>query len=240
MWSKRIWYRDFKWKNNPFSVKVNDSVFVGLTEERKTLAHFVEGGNICLIIGDHGFGKTSLLRWLEKRLKKLNFFYLNAEWIKKDFGVEAFLRRYASYFRDYPKNAVLLIDEAQKLENWFRIEVQSLWERDRVKSIVFSHDGNDQFENLPDHLKSRIGNRIIKLRRLKKEDAYELIRLRTGGKNPFEEYAMDEIIKRSNGNPRTILENCERVCIVTDKEVVSKYEVSKILDVVPDINIGKK
>src|SRR3989344_5140168 len=224
------WYKKFRWKHNPFSIKINDSIFVGLTEERKTLAGFVEGGNISLIIGDHGSGKSSLLKWLEKRLRRFNFFYLNAEWIKKDFNIDSFLRKQTSYFREYPKNAVLLIDEGQKLENWFRIDAHSLWERNKVKSIVCSHDGEDQFETLPTHLKSRIGNRIIKIKRLKKEDGYELIRLRCGGKNPFDEYAIDEILRRSNGNPRTILENCERVCIATDKDKISKYEATRILD----------
>ena len=93
---------------------------------------------------------------------------------------------------------------------------------------------------MPTHLKSRIGNRIIKIKRLKKEDGYELIRLRCGGKNPFDEYAIDEILRRSNGNPRTILENCERVCIATDKDKISKYEAIRILDNIPNVSIGKK
>jgi len=232
-----MWYKRFKWKDNPFSIKINDSLFVGLTEERKTLASLTEGGNICLIFGEHGVGKSSLLRWLETRLKKFSVFYLNAEWIKKDFNIDVYLRKQSHYFREYPKNIVLLIDEAQKLKNWFRINVQSLWERNIVKSIVFSHDGELHFESLPQHLKSRISNRIIKINKLKNEDAYELIRLRCGGKNPFDEYAMHEIIKRSQGIPRRILENCERVCIGTDKEVISKYEVIKILDRVSVVNI---
>ena len=234
-----MWYKRFGWKKNPFSIKINESVFVGLTEERKTLANFVEGGNICLIVGEKGAGKSSLLKWLEKRLKKFNFFYLNAEWIKDDFNIDAYLRKYSSFFRDYPKNMVLLIDEAQKLNNRFRVETQALWEKNISKSIVFSHDGEFHFESLPLQLKVRIGNRIIRIKKLKKEEAYELIRLRCGGKNPFDEYAMDEIITRSNGNPRSVLENCERVCIATEKNPISRYEVARILDKIPVINIGK-
>ena len=240
MFFGNTWYKKFKWKNNPYSIKVNDSVFVGLTEERRTLASLVEGGNICILIGENGVGKSSLLRWLEKRLKRYNIHYLNSEWIKKDFNIEQYLKKNKPYFRDYKKNMVLLIDEAQKLENWFRIEVQSLWERNIVKSIVFSHDGEGDYENLPQQLKSRISNRIIRIKKLKKEDAYELIRLRCGGKNPFDEYAMDEIIKRSDGNPRKILENCERICITTDKTAISKYEASRILDNIPQVSLKKR
>jgi len=134
---------------------------------------------------------------------------------------------------------VLLIDEAQKLNNRFRVETQALWEKNISKSIVFSHDGEFHFESLPLQLKVRIGNRIIRIKKLKKEEAYELIRLRCGGKNPFDEYAMDEIITRSNGNPRSVLENCERVCIATEKNPISRYEVARILDKIPVINIGK-
>ncbi|MEK6826448.1 MAG: hypothetical protein AABX90_02365, partial [Nanoarchaeota archaeon] len=213
MFRNNVWYKRFGWKRNPFSIKINDSVFVGLTEERRILANLVEGGNICMIIGDNGVGKSSLLKWLEKRVRKHYFVYLSAEWVKNNFDLNGFIDKQKSFFGNYPKNIVLLVDESQKLENWFRIEIQALWEKNIVKGIVFSHDGEGQYENLPNQLKSRISNRIIRINRLKKEDAYELIRLRCGGKNPFDEYAMDEVIKRSNGNPRKILENCERVCI---------------------------
>ncbi len=235
----KAWYKRFGWKDNPFSIKINDSLFVGLTDERKMLASLVEGGNICLIVGEHGVGKSSLLRWLNTRLKRFNIYHINTEWIKKDFNIDEYLKKQAPYFRKYPKNVVLAVDEAQKLENWFRIDVQALWEKNIVKSVVFSHDGEAHFENLPEQLKSRISGRIIKIKKLNKEDAYDLIRLRCGGKNPFDEYAMDEIIKRSNGNPRKILENCEVVCINTDKDVISKYEVVKILDKFEPVDLKK-
>ena len=103
MFFGNTWYKKFKWKNNPFSIKVNDSVFVGLTEERRTLASLVEGGNICILIGENGVGKSSLLRWLEKRLKRYNIHYLNSEWIKKDFNIEQYLKKNKPYFRDYKK-----------------------------------------------------------------------------------------------------------------------------------------
>ncbi len=237
MWNKKKWYRRFKWKNNPFSIKVNSEIFVGLTEERKTLASLVEGGNICLLIGDNGVGKSSLLRWLETRIKNFTILYINSEWVKNDFDPDVWLKKQASFFRSYPKNIVLLIDEAQKLDNRLRIDVQAMWEQGIVKSIVFSHDGEAKYESLPTQLKSRIGNRVIRIKKLKKEDAYDLIRLRSGGKNPFDANAMDEIIKRSNGIPRKVLELCERVCILTDKDAISKYEVIRILGDMPEINL---
>jgi len=228
-----MWYKKYGWKHNPFSIRVNPSIFVGLGDERKKLASFVEGGNIVLIVGGRGVGKTSLLKWLETRLRKHNCFYMNAEEIKEGFNVDEYLRMNKPLLRKYPKRAVLLVDESQRIGDWFRIEAQSLWERGLIKSLVLVHDGlapdGESFGNFSVNLKNRIGDRIIYLKKLSKEDAYDLIRIRCGRYNPFDELAMDGIIKRSNGNPRKILENCEKVCIESTKEKISKYEVEKIL-----------
>ncbi len=239
-----MWYKRYRWKQNPFSIRVNPSIFVGLGDERKKLASFVEGGNIVLIVGGRGVGKTSLLKWLEDRLKKFNCFYMNAEEIKEGFSIEEYLTANKSFLRKYPKRAVLLVDESQRIGDWFRVEAQSLWERGVIKSLVLVHDGlapdGEGFENFPVNLKNRIGDRIIHLKKLNKEEAYDLIRIRCGRYNPFDGFAMDEIIKRSGGNPRKILENCEKVCIESNKEKISKYEVDKILKENPVADIVKK
>lgn len=239
-----MWYKKYGWRNNPFSIRVNPSIFVGLGDARKKLASYVEGGNIVLIVGGRGVGKTSLLKWLENRLKKHTCFYLNAEEIKDGFNIEELLKDNKSFLRKYPKRAVLLVDESQRIGELFRVEAQSLWEKGIIKSLVLVHDGlaNDSngFENFSVNLKNRIGNRILNLKKLSKEDAYDLIRIRCGRNNPFDELAMDSIIKKSDGNPRRILENCENVCIESDKEKISKYEVEKILKENPVAEVVKK
>ncbi len=239
-----MWHKKYGWKHNPFSIRVNPDIFVGLGNERKRLASYVEGGNIVLIVGGRGVGKTSLLKWLDNRLKKHTCFYLNAEEVKEGFNIEEFLIANKSFLRKYPKRAVLLVDESQRIGDWFRVEAQSLWERGIIKSLVLVHDGlasdGESFEGFSPNLKNRIGDRIVHLKKLNKEDAYDLIRIRCGKKNPFDELAMDEIIKRSNGNPRKVLENCEKVCIESDKEKISKYEVEKILKDNPAAEVIKK
>ncbi|MEK6935038.1 MAG: AAA family ATPase [Nanoarchaeota archaeon] len=230
-----MWYKKYNWKNNPFSIRVNPSIFVGLGDIRKRLASYVEGGNIVLIVGGRGVGKTSLLKWLETRLKKHSCFYMNAEAIKDGFSIIDFLIANRPFLRSYPKRAVLLIDESQRIGEWFRIEAQRLWEAEVIKSLVLVHDGlavdGSDIKDFSANLKSRVGDRIIYLKKLNKEDAYDLIRIRCGRYIPFDGLAMDEIIKRSDGNPRKILGNCERVCIESDKEKISKYEVEKILKI---------
>ena len=239
-----MWYKKYGWKNNPFSIRVNPSIFVGLGDDRKKLASFVEGGNIVLIVGERGVGKTSLLLWLQARLRKFNCFYLNAEEVKEGFSIEEYLRERNPLFRDYPKRTVLLVDESQRIGDWFRVEAQSLWEKGIIKSLVLVHDGlakdGSSLEEFPPNLKNRIGDRIIRLTRLKKEDAYDLIRVRGGSNIPFDELAIDSIIKKSDGNPRKILGNCEKVCIESDKEKISRYEVEKILKDETPASIFKK
>ena len=239
-----MWYKKYGRKNNPFSIRVNPSIFVGLGNERKRLASFVEGGKIVLVVGERGVGKTSLLLWLQARLRRFNCFYLNAEEIKDGFSIEEYLRERKPFFRDYPKRAVLLVDESQCIGDWFRVEAQGLWEKGIIKSLVLVHDGlskdGTSIEGFSPNLKNRIGDRIIRLSRLKKEDAYDLIRVRGGSNIPFDELAIDAIIRKSDGNPRKILGNCEKVCIESDKEKISRYVVEKILKEDSPVNIFKK
>ena len=65
-----MWYKQYGWKNNPFSIKPTIDL-VDFESEKEKLYNYVSGGNVCLLVGEAGTGKTSLLKWLEYNLKKL-------------------------------------------------------------------------------------------------------------------------------------------------------------------------
>lgn len=68
------WHKEFSWGNDPFKLGIPEPIehfICGYEEERKKLNYFViEKQKICLIEGENGTGKTTLIRWLETQLKE--------------------------------------------------------------------------------------------------------------------------------------------------------------------------
>lgn len=209
----KSWYKNFKWKSNPFFVKSNPNL-IGVEKEKELLLDYLDSENMCFIHGESGVGKTSMLRWLESRAKGTAI-YLDCEGINNDFDINSYIKAHRSLWRglfgSYPSNVILLVDESQDSSKELRNKIKLLWESGNIKSVVFSQ--TDTAENMSKALKNRIGNRVLRLGKMSKEDAFEMIDMRTQGKNPFEKEAMYLVSEKSGYLPRKILENCERICI---------------------------
>ena len=65
------WLNQLKWKENPFTLKIDPSLFVGYKNQLKQLTnHIREGHKIALVMGSTGSGKTTLLKLIEADLDK--------------------------------------------------------------------------------------------------------------------------------------------------------------------------
>jgi type II secretory pathway predicted ATPase ExeA len=65
------------WKENPFILKIDPSLFVGYEEQvRAALKHIENRHKVALITGNTGSGKTTFLKWLEKRITILQSYML--------------------------------------------------------------------------------------------------------------------------------------------------------------------
>jgi len=222
------WYRFYGWKQNPFFVK-SDFRVVGLDEEKHNLISFVESGVVCFVTGDHGIGKTSLLKWLERKIKGHVSVYIDCESISEIFDLKEYLkthkRLWRDFFRKFPKNVIVLLDEAQASENELKNTLKHYWESDYVKSIVISQTSD--LNNFSKAFRKRIGKRVINLQKMPRKDVHEMIELRTGKKNPFTVDAVDYIAKSSGYVPRKILENFEWVCIKLSKRGGKKKNIDR-------------
>ena len=226
------WYIRFGWLENPFVIKPNTAL-VGLDMEKETLVNYVESETISTLIGDVGFGKTSLLLWLKENAIK-NAFYINGMSVKTQEDFKTIIKKHLSFWdkikgRVCPKNTVLLIDEAQYLATPFTEMLRRMYDEGVVKSIVIAISSFEQ-ANFTEPFLHRVGDRIITLHKLSENDVIGVVNSRTEGNNPFEEDAMRMIGSFSGYNPRKVLENCERVAMTTDKEGdVGSEDVEKIL-----------
>ncbi len=201
-----MWYRKYGWNSNPFVVKYSTSL-VGFEKEKSIILDFVHSGDACLVTGDSGVGKTSLLKWLQKTLGRYNIKYLNVEGISEFFSLQRYIGR-KGFFRD----KVLLVDEAHYADDTFRKEMKMLWDNNVLKSVIVAQTP-DNLHLYAESFKNRIGKRQIRISGLDLDKAKELIEMRTDSKHPFEDGVIRMIIEDAKNNPRKILENCELLCI---------------------------
>lgn len=227
------WFKEYGWKQNPFSIKANINLF-GIENKKRDLLNYIQGGDICWLTGPTGVGKSSLLKWMESNTKNHNILYIDAASIQQSFSITKFLMKKNSFFnkltgKKFPANAVILVDESQECNEELIKALKLHWDHKNIKSIVITQI--DNLNNFTESFKDRIGKRIIKLGKISKSDAYELIKFRTQNKNPFDKASMEYIVEKADYRPRKILELCEIVCakVSGKKRFINIFDTESIL-----------
>ncbi len=233
-----MWYQEYNWKTNPFTIKPSPDI-IDFEPEKQKLMDYIGSGDICFLIGKPGSGKTSLLKWLEQNMKKHFAVYLNMETLDEEFSIQQFLYDSTRLTRrvlglEFPKNAVFLLDESAIINQEFRNAIKLHYDENHIKSIVFAQSGEEA--DVPETFRNRVGNRIVKLDKLKDEVAFDLIKKRCGKKCPFTEGAITFIAEKAFYNPRKILENCENICInMKGKKEININDVQSVLRIKDEI-----
>ncbi|MDD5253776.1 MAG: ATP-binding protein [Candidatus Nanoarchaeia archaeon] len=222
------WYKRYGFKENPFDIKFNPNL-IGVEEEQKKLMDYVVGGNVCFVTGESGTGKTSLLKWLELKVKNHTPVYVDCEGIDEEFNFERYLKQhntlFRSFFKEYPKNVVILLDEAQVAKDTLKGLLKIHWENGYVKSVVITQI--PRLDNFSNAMKARIGGRVIQMKGLTRKNAKALLEARTKGKPLFTDDGATYLIDKANGIPRKFLELCERVCIELDRRGLRKEFIDR-------------
>ncbi|MCG2718392.1 MAG: ATP-binding protein [Nanoarchaeota archaeon] len=224
-----MWYKKYGWNENPFSIKPVFDKLVGAAEKRKKLLDFVHAGNICFLNGPAGVGKSSTLKWLQYNLKGYTPIYIDSEHLEDDFDLAEYMKGYRTFWEvimghEYPKSAVILLDEAHATEKKMKRALKLYWDHDYIKSIVITQIPD--LKNFDSSVRNRIGDRVIKLDKMEKKLVHDMINHRANDNHPFTKEAVELIAKKSKHIPRKILENCERVCI--DMKGKSKVDASDV------------
>jgi len=228
-----MWYKKYGWSENPFSIKPTPDKLIGLDAKRQKLLDFVHSGNVCFLTGPAGVGKSSTLKWIQYNIKGHTPIFIDAENLDAFFDLSEHLKQHRNLFEtvlghEYPKKAVILLDEAHATEDKVKKALKLFWDHDYIKSVVITQIPD--LKNFSSSIRNRVGNRVIRLDKMGNKNIHELINLRTENNHPFTKDAIDIIAKQSKNIPRKILENCERVCIeINGKKKIDASDVRKAL-----------
>lgn len=235
--AEKIWYRELGYYNNPFSLKpaaFTDAIF-GYESMVNDIVTNIHASGLIFIEGNYGEGKTTILKRLINEFGghgKVIYFSCNR--IEQRLNVKKLLNdRYGflgSLMDLQPKNMILLLDEAQVLDDKDYEKLMRYYESGNFLSVVFVGKQYDPTA-LPERLRRLI--KVIRLEKLSNEEAVKLVRKRIGAMALLQDEVISYIFDVSDKNPRTMLKNCEEVCKTAferGESKVTKEMVDKFLN----------
>ncbi|GEM_PF-4366988 len=227
-----MWFKTYGFHENPFKITPKPEFLVGYEEQELKAREAITSGDILVITGPTGYGKTTMLRKLEKWAAKQKYrtVYFDCTYSKSeeiDFKKLLTVNSLLGLRKRLPKKKdrlVLFLDEVQRLNKDKMEELKYFYDSERVHAIAMS---TISYLNVHESMRTRVAE-TVKLCNLSAHDIREMIirRLKTG-KNPFSPDGIEEIALLSSGNPRSALINAEKVC----KELHTSF---------PEGNIGEK
>ncbi len=226
----RKWYSYYGWKKNPFTLDILPQLFTGYEDVASKVIEKVtaRSGHI-IITGGFGTGKTTLLRWLERRFSQ-NFFAIYVPRPPREINelIDLIVLRtglriqhehrniysVGRHLKKLRKNVLLLIDEAHELAPEVEQPLRTLGDLDEVNLIIAGiPETREKFQKEIKALFERVVLDIT-LEKLQLADFKKLIMKRiadAGGSDfgPFGDNVLEKIYEVSGGNPRKAMKTCD-------------------------------
>jgi len=225
-----VWYETYGFEKNPFSIEPTDFI-IGEQEQQKKLLDYVYSGDFCLLTGETGTGKTSLVKKLiNKELKSFKCVFVDCDSLAGEGNIEInlFEKRFLKKsFFDFliRKEIIIFLDEMQSAPIDFLKQVKSSKQANKIKSVV-----GIQIENKVEYgsFKDRIGNKVIEMQLLNEVELRQLIKYRLND-NPklFDDEAIQKIINIVGKIPRRVLDGCKEICIYYQSEKDAESRITK-------------
>lgn len=230
--NEKTWFEKLGHKTNPFMIKpyaFNDELH-GYSEYKNKVISTIKNGKAVAIQGEYGVGKTSLLKQVIDEFKgQKKLIYYSANRIEGGIDFDSLISGRAGFigrmFGQKPKDLILMIDEAQKLNRHDCEKIESLIEDGYFRSVVLVSDDMKKVILTP-KLKKMIGKNIINLgNALTENNALKMIKDRLGDSSDFIPAKVGKLIYVKSGkNPRRMLENLEDI----SKHAVDEKERKKM------------
>jgi len=175
-------------KKNLFNLNPLETDFelIGRDLETKEILYRILSSGMLLVEGNTGSGKTALLKYAIDNFKgKGKVIYLDCQRLNKRLNISDLLRK-------KPNGMILLLDNVQELSKRNNLRIKDAYDKNSIKSIVFTTTDYDLI-NFTNSIKDRIGNNIIRLRKLNENESLEIIRDRFDNDDLISEDILKEI-----------------------------------------------
>lgn len=228
------WFKNLGFNHNPFMIKpyaYSDELH-GYKPYIQKINASIKNGKAVFIEGDYGVGKTSVLKQVIDEFKgQKKLIYYSANRSEGGIDFDSLIKGRAGFFGKMlgqkPKDLILMIDEAQKMNMHDSEKIESLVEEGYFRSVVLVSDDMKKV-NLSKKLRKMIGKEVIDLGAAFTEtNAQKMVKDRLGDESDFMPAKVVKLIYlKSNKNPRKMLENLEDVA----KYAVDEKEHKKVTE----------
>lgn len=188
----------------------NGSGLIGRHEEKKEVVYRIASGNMLLIEGGEGIGKTALLRYAIDNFKGLG------KVVYMDVGTFGKRLDIAKLLKGRPKGMILLMDNIQDLSESNNKKIKYFYDQDYIKAVVFTTNDLKAI-SFTDAIRSRIGRNVIKMKALGKKDILKIAEDRVECDNVISDKVLGELYKKSE-NLKEFLVGCDSLCGYLDRE----------------------
>jgi chromosomal replication initiation ATPase DnaA len=226
---KMEWYEELDYDENPFEI---NSRLVGQESILDESFYTIMSGNILIVEGEDGIGKTKLLQEVVHKFGgKGKIIYIDSKNIDKELNIEEVVVKkngLAGYLlKKYPKRMILLLDDVENLSKKNSERIKYLFDMNHLKSVIFTTKDSDKLE-FTEGLNQRI-RKTINLETLSDYEAVQLVRDKIGN-NCMTDRMIKEVYRESNKNIKKFLNNCEMVCkAYMDNKEITEKDVKDIL-----------
>jgi len=213
-----------------FEYLKTDFELIGRDVEKDEVIYRIDSGNMLLIEGVKGVGKTALLK------HAIDNFGGHGKVVYIDVGTFGRRLDIAQLLKGKPKGMILLIDNIQYLSESNNKKIKYFYDQDHIKSVVFTTVDSKAINWTP-AIRDRIGRNVLKLKELSREYVLKIIRDRLKEDFVISDEVLDELYKESK-NLRRFLINCDLLCRYLDREEKGEAEVEDVAEVIMD-NLGE-
>ncbi|MFW5745961.1 MAG: AAA family ATPase [Nanoarchaeota archaeon] len=222
-----MWHEQLGFDTYPLDPRSNPEL-VGVQEVESRLKNYILQGNMCLLSGPTGSGKTSMLKRLsmDADLADFKFIYISADGVKHHFDVSDAIQSHKSFWErltfSKPKNLVILLDECQLATRTLTESIKSKWNfvypngEKCIQSVIVCQIEHHLGTNFSGSFADRIGRRILRMPRLDPESLKEVLRIRLAQNDrnyveSFSDEALEFLVDNADRSVRQLLEYTDAV-----------------------------
>ncbi|MBI5797413.1 ATP-binding protein [Candidatus Woesearchaeota archaeon] len=225
------WYEELDLDENPFSM---DTKFFGNDDALKETFYAIISGNILVLEGAEGSGKTKILKEVIRKFGGYGrIAYLNAKEMSRELNVEEVLAKKNGFlgmlFKKYPKNMILLLDDVESLSPKNVERIKYFYDSNHLKAVIIATKSYEKI-HFTESFTQRI-RKVFALRPLSEFEAVQVVREKIG-EQVLSDRVLKETYKLSGRNMQKFLKNCEHVCKVylAQNKSLNEEDVKRVLE----------